>query len=31
MELAQEGMRSVDPSLEALVDLKTATLIGCPF
>lgn len=31
MELAQEAMRSVDPMIEALVDIKTAMLIGCPF
>jgi len=31
MELAQEGMRSVEPVLEALVGIKTAMLIGCPF
>jgi hypothetical protein len=31
MELAQEGMRSVDPVIEALVDIRAAMLIGCPF
>lgn len=31
MELAQEGMHSVAPVLEALAGIKTATLIGCPF
>jgi hypothetical protein len=31
MELAQEAMRSIDPTLKALVALKAATLIGCPF
>jgi hypothetical protein len=29
--MAQEAMRTVDPALKALVDLKTAMLIGCPF
>ena len=31
MEMAQEAMRSVDPVLKALVSIKTAMLIGCPF
>ena len=31
MEMAQEGMRSVDPVVKALVGIKTAMLIGCPF
>jgi hypothetical protein len=31
MEMAQEGMRSVDPVVKALADIKTAMLIGCPF
>ncbi|HLY19086.1 MAG TPA: hypothetical protein VKR61_17780 [Bryobacteraceae bacterium] len=31
MEMAQEAMRSLDPVVEALAGLKTATLIGCPF
>jgi hypothetical protein len=31
MEMAQEAMRTVDPALKALVDLRTAMLIGCPF
>ena len=31
MELAQEGMRTVDPVLKALVGIKAAMLIGCPF
>ena len=31
MEMAQETMRSVDPAIEALASIKTATMIGCPF
>ena len=31
MEMAQEGMCSVDPVVEALAGIKTAMLIGCPF
>ncbi len=31
MEMAQEGMRSVNAVVKALVELKTAMLIGCPF
>jgi hypothetical protein len=31
MEMAQEGMHSVDPIIKALVQIKTAMLIGCPF
>ena len=31
MELAQEAMRSVEPVVKALVEIKAATLIGCPF
>jgi hypothetical protein len=31
MEMAQEGMRSVNPVIEALVGIKAAILIGCPF
>jgi len=31
MELAQEAMRTVDPVVKALVGIKAAMLIGCPF
>jgi hypothetical protein len=31
MEMAQEAMRSVDPVVKALVGIKAAMLIGCPF
>jgi hypothetical protein len=31
MEMAQEAMGTVDPVVKALVDIKTAMLIGCPF
>jgi len=31
MEMAQEAMRSVDPVVRALVGIKAAMLIGCPF
>jgi hypothetical protein len=31
MELAQEAMRSVDPVVKTLAEIKTAMLIGCPF
>jgi hypothetical protein len=31
MEVAQMKMRSVDEALKALAEVKTATLIGCPF
>jgi hypothetical protein len=31
MEMAQEGMRSVDGVVKALVQIKAAMLIGCPF
>ena len=31
MELAQEAMRTVDPVVKALVGIKAAMPIGCPF
>lgn len=31
MEMAQAAMRSVDPTLKCLVEIKVATMIGCPF
>jgi hypothetical protein len=31
MEMAQEGMGSVDLLVKALASIKTAMLIGCPF
>jgi len=31
MEMAQEAMHAVDPVVKALVGIKTAMLIGCPF
>lgn len=31
MEMAQHKLRSVDRSLVALAEIKTATMIGCPF
>ncbi len=31
MELGQEAANAVDPKLKALVQVKVATLIGCPF
>jgi hypothetical protein len=31
MEVAQEAMHAVDPIIKALVEIKTAMLIGCPF
>ncbi|MGC9947368.1 MAG: hypothetical protein ABSF64_13445 [Bryobacteraceae bacterium] len=31
MEMAQEAMRTVDPLVKALAEIKAATLIGCPF
>lgn len=31
MEMAQEAMRSVDQVVKALVQIKAAMLIGCPF
>jgi hypothetical protein len=31
MEMAQEAMRTVDAVVKALVGIKTAMLIGCPF
>lgn len=31
MEMAQEAMRSVDGMVKALVQIKAAMLIGCPF
>ena len=31
MEMAQEAMRTVDPVVKALVSIKAAMLIGCPF
>jgi len=31
MEMAQEAMRTADPVAKALVGIKTAMLIGCPF
>ena len=31
MEVAQAAMHTVDPVVKALVGIKTAMLIGCPF
>ena len=31
MEMAQEGMRTADPAVKALVGIKAAMLFGCPF
>jgi hypothetical protein len=31
MEMAQESMHTVDLALKALAEIRTATLIGCPF
>ena len=31
MEMAQQKLRSVDPVLVALAEIKAATMIGCPF
>jgi len=31
MELGQEAAQSVSPQLKALLEVKVATLIGCPF
>jgi len=31
MEMAQEAMRSVDGVVKALVQIKAAMMIGCPF
>ncbi|MGD0362716.1 MAG: hypothetical protein ABSC93_17700 [Bryobacteraceae bacterium] len=31
MEVAQEGMRTADPVVKSLVEIKAAMLIGCPF
>ena len=31
MEMAQEAMRSVDGVVKALVEIKAAMMIGCPF
>jgi hypothetical protein len=31
MEMAQEAMRTVDPVVKVLAEIKTAMLIGCPF
>ncbi len=31
MEVAQEGLRTVDPVVKALAGIKTAMMIGCPF
>ena len=31
MERGQQALRSIDPSLVALAEIKVATLIGCPF
>jgi hypothetical protein len=31
MELGQEAARSIAPQLKALVQVKVAMLIGCPF
>ena len=31
MEMGQEAARTVDPQLKALVGLKVAKLVGCPF
>ena len=31
MEMGQRALKTVEPKLKALVDLKAAVLIGCPF
>ena len=31
MEMGQEAAKTVDAALKALVSLKTAMLVGCPF
>jgi 4-carboxymuconolactone decarboxylase len=31
MEMAQEAMHTVDKAIVALVEIKAATMIGCPF
>ena len=31
MEMAQAKLKSVDPVLVALAEVKVATMIGCPF
>lgn len=31
MERGQQALRSIDPALVALAEIKVATLIGCPF
>jgi hypothetical protein len=31
MEMGQEAAKSVDTALKALVSIKTAMLVGCPF
>ena len=31
MEKAQAALKSVDPALTAVAEIKVATLIGCPF
>jgi hypothetical protein len=31
MEMGQEAAKTIDLALKALVDIKTAMLIGCPF
>jgi hypothetical protein len=31
MEMTQAALKSIDPALVALAEIKVATLIGCPF
>lgn len=31
MEMAQAKLKSVDPVLVALAEIKVATMVGCPF
>ncbi len=31
MEMAQEAVRSVDPLVKAIAQIRVATRIGCPF
>ena len=31
MEMGQQALRSMQPSLKALAGIKVATLVGCPF
>jgi len=31
MEMAQQALHTVDAKLKALAEIKTATLVGCPF